>query len=353
MNKWIREDLKGYEPYTMETKPFNIILDANESPWGLPEVVRQNMMAWFAERENLNRYPDSDSIELREELAKFWGVSLENVVCGVGSDQLIEYITKALLMPGDAVVTLTPSFSMYKLTTKLNHGRVEEFPLNADYTLDADGLISFAKAKNAKLVFICTPNNPTGTSVCEADLLKILDALDCPVVVDEAYMEFWENTLIPQMPAHENLIVLRTFSKAYGLAGARIGYAVAQKELADALHIVRAPYNVPTISQRLAIEVLRNIDEYTKRIELLKAYRNDMFDKLSALDGINVFSSDANFLYIETEMNISNNLEKHSIRARVFQKGDKERIRLSCGTEAENAKAIAAICECATGRESI
>jgi len=349
MNKWVREDLKSYEPYNASAQPFPIVLDANESPWGLTETVRDNVAAWFANAENLNRYPDTNSTELREALASLWGLLRENIVCGVGSDQLIEYITKALLMPGDTLVTMTPSFSMYKLTAKLNHGRVEEFPLNADYTLDADGFIRFAKVHNAKLVILCTPNNPTGGSIPEADLLRIAAALDCPVVVDEAYAEFGQDTVIPHIGTYDNLLVLRTFSKAYGLAGARIGYAVAQKELADALHIVRAPYNLPTLSQRLAIEVLRDMEAYKERIETLRTYKDELFEKLSGLEGIHVFPSDANFIYIETERNISESLERHGIHARVFLRGEKEKVRLSCGTPLENEAAIQAIRESVIG----
>ena len=351
MNKWVREDLKAYKPYNATAKPFPVVLDANESPWGLTESVRNDMLNWLTNEENLNRYPDTDCVELREALAKFWGegFSCENFVCGVGSDQLIEYITKALLMPSDVMVTMTPSFSMYKLTATLNHGQVAEFPLNADYTLDAKAFISFAKEKEAKMVILCTPNNPTGNSIAEADLLRIVEAMDCPVVIDEAYAEFGGRTMIPYVKEFENLLVLRTFSKAYGLAGARIGYTISQAELADALHIVRAPYNVPTISQKLAISVLQHADEYQERIAALQNGTSTMAEQLCELDGIKVYPSDTNFLYMETEMNVSDNLERHGVRARVFRRGEKETIRLSCGTQAENDTAVQAIRESVMG----
>jgi len=369
MNKWVREDLKGYEPYNATVKPAAITLDANESPWNLPDEVRQDMLDWFMHEENLNRYPDTDCVELREAIAAFWGGDLtkENIVCGVGSDQLIDYITKAILSPGDVVVTTTPSFSMYGLTAKLNHGRVAAFPLDAakDFRLDldADAFIQFAKENNAKLVFLCTPNNPTGQTIQQQTLMKIAEALDCPIVVDEAYGEFThygmqpiphetENvlydrpTMIPCVNTHPNVIVLRTFSKAYGLAGARIGYSVSHVELAEAINIVRAPYNVPTVSQKLALSALRHKDVYELRICRLRS----MEQELAALDGIKVYESEANFVYFETEMNVTNELEAAGIRVRVFQRGEKEIIRLSFGTKEQNEAVLAVIRACAGKR---
>ena len=375
MNKWVREDLRGYEPYNATAKPAKIVLDANESPWNLPGEVRQDMLDWFANEENLNRYPETDCVELREAIAAIWGwdLSKENIVCGVGSDQLIDYITKAILSPGDTVVTTTPSFSMYGLTARLNHGRVAAFPLDAGkgfrLELDTDAFIQFAKENNAKLVFLCTPNNPTGQTIQQQTLAKIAGALDCPIVVDEAYGEFVfdgmqpipgndeevmfdKPSMIPWVNELENVIVLRTFSKAYGLAGARIGYSISHPDLAEAINIVRAPYNVPTLSQRLAISVLRHLDVYKQRIhEMTGGFGGySMQTALSELDGIHVYESEANFVYFETEMNVSNALEAAGIRTRVFQRGEAEKIRLSFGTKEQNETALAVIRACAGKR---
>ena len=355
MNKWVRADLQGYEPYNATVQPCPVVLDANESPWGLPEAVRREMADWFLNGEDLNRYPDTDSVALREAIAAFWGNGLakENIVCGVGSDQLIDYVTKSMLAPGDVVVTAAPTFSMYGLTTRLNHGRIENYPLcrDNDFALDADGFIAFAKEKKVRLAIVCTPNNPTGTPVCVDTLRKITEALDCPVMVDEAYGEFAESeTMIPFVGQYENLLVLRTFSKAYGLAGARIGYSVSQPALADAIHIVRAPYNVPTVAQVLAQAVLRNIEAFKPRIAALTEARKALFLQLRELEGIKAYSSAANFVYFETEMNVSDALAEAGIRVRVFQKGEKEKIRLSCGTAEQNDAAITVLRTCAGKR---
>jgi len=371
MNKWIREDLKDYAPYNATAKPTPIVLDANESPWNLPAAVRQDMVDWFMNEENLNRYPDTDCIELREALTAFWGKGLtkENIVCGVGSDQLIDYITKAVLMPGDTAVVTTPSFSMYGLSARLNHGNVVAFPLAAenDFHLDEEAFVEFAKANNAKLVFLCTPNNPTGTVMADGVVRRIAEALDCVVVVDEAYNEFqtpemceipeqndhviWESlTLIPWVHTLENVIVLRTFSKAYGLAGARIGYSVSHPALAEAINIVRAPYNVPTISQRLALSVLSHMEEYRPRIAELTTAARRLWSLLVGIPHIKLYSSEANFVYFETEVNVSAALEAAGIRARVFQRGEREKIRLSSGTEEQNDLAFRVIYECVRKR---
>lgn len=346
MKNLIRKDLKDFKPYSAPVVPYKVKLDANESPFNLSETVRAKMVDWFSQNEDLNIYPDSDCVELRDELSKFWGVTSENIVCGVGSDQLIDYIAKAFLEPGDVAVVEKPTFSMYGLTAKLNHGTVLEFDLNDRFSLDICGIIEKVNNSGAKILFLCSPNNPTGNSLSLAEIEKIVSNVSCVVVVDEAYADFSGQTMIPFIEQYKNMVVLRTFSKAYGIAGARVGYAAACEEMIECISIVKPPYNLNTVSQRLAIEVLKDSNEYKKRIALLNENKNELFSLLSEIEHIKVYPSDANFLFIETEKNISEELEKHGILVRAFSKGQRETIRLTCGTKEQNDKVYEIIKKC-------
>lgn len=336
--KWIRKDLRNFKPYRANTEQFDIRLDANESPFNLTGKVKEDLLYWINNCENLNIYPDSDSNGLKDELSLFWNVSNDNIICGVGSDQLIDYITKVFIEPDDTVITLKPTFSMYSLSAVLNHGKVKEIPLKDGFSYDIYDIIKAANVNNAKLLFLCTPNNPTGNSFTERELLQILESVDCPVVIDEAYAEFAGQTMIPHIHTHENLIVLRTFSKAYGLAGARVGYALACEAMINAIGIVKSPYNLCTLSQLLAISALRDSNEYKKRISDLIENRNELYEKLKDLKGLNVYPSDGNFLFIESNINISEALKNDGIIVRNFEDGEKRSVRISIGTKEQNIK---------------
>ncbi len=334
--KWIRKDLENFRPYHADVPEHKIKLDANESPFALPEAIRSEFIKWFENEEDLNIYPDSDCNALREAIAQFWSVDKENILCGVGSDQIIDYITKVFLEPGDVVVAPKPSFSMYALTSVLNHGKIIEIELKNSAIYNIYDIIESVNKHKAKLLFLCTPNNPTGNSLTENEIIQIVSSLDCPVLVDEAYADFSGQTMIPYINKYKNMIVLRTFSKAYGLAGARVGYAVASSEMIEAIGIVKAPYNLSTISQTLAILALKHSDEYKKRIETLNRNKDSLYKELKTIPGVEVFPSDANFLFIKTDRNISKAFSDNGILIRTFKRGENEVIRLSVGTKEQN-----------------
>lgn len=319
MKQWMRKDLMNYEPYHASEVPHRVKLDANESPFNMPEAVRDNIIKWLKEEENLNIYPDTDCLELKDELSKFWKVKSENVICGVGSDQLIEYICKVFLEPADIVIAPDPSFSMYALTATMNRGTVISVPLDEQYNYDADAIIECCKKNNPKLLILCTPNNPTGKSISVEDASKILQQVKCPVILDEAYAEFSKATMIPFIEKYPNMIVLRTFSKAYSLAGMRIGYGIASKEMIDVIEVVRAPYNLNTMSQKIAIEILRNCEIYKERIEYLEKERDWLQKELRNFEFISIYPSDANFIYIHTKINLAQELKNRGILIRAFK----------------------------------
>ena len=340
-NKFLRKDLQAFEPYRSEKANYSIKLDANESPYALADEVRQKAINWLSIEETLNIYPDSDSEELRGALALYYEIIPENIICGVGSDQLIDYITKAFLSPGDAVVIQPPTFAVYSLAASLNHGKVVELPADYSYNLDSCDIINTVANSKAKLLFLCTPNNPTGSSIPPETLVRIIENVNCPVVVDEAYAEFSGDSMLPFLNKYENMILLKTFSKAFGLAGARVGYAIAQPPLIEALETVKAPYNLPTLSQKLAVWALQSSGEYKSRVRAISIARDELFQTLSQLTNLLVTQSDANFLFIESDTNLYKLLLANGIISRNLKPGLKKfAIRLSVTLAETNKKIV-------------
>jgi histidinol-phosphate aminotransferase len=350
----VRRDLKDMEPYHASVKPGRYRLDSNESPLGMPDGLRRRLTDWLENEENLNRYPDTDNTALRGAIAGMWGVGSENVTCGVGSDQLIDLLCRVFLEPGDTVVVPAPTFGMYAISACLNHGEVREVfdgfegPDGDDL---AERLVLAAGETKAKIVFLCSPNNPTGRSLPEDRLCFVAENAPGIVVVDEAYADFSRSTLIPRLREHPNVVVLRTFSKAFGLAGARVGYAVAGKEAIDVIDLAKPPFNLPTLSQLLAEWAIEDAgknsgsDSLSARVDYLNEQREELYRELAKIPWLAVERSDANFLYVRSERDVAALLEENGISIRRFSASGKEcRARITVGTAEENKKVVDVLC---------
>ncbi|NLK20504.1 MAG: histidinol-phosphate transaminase [Epulopiscium sp.] len=342
---YIRKELRDFKPYHTPFIPQKIKLDANESPFGLSGNVKEKLINWVKERENLNFYPDTDSTELRRTIASYWNLNMENIILGVGSDQLIDCMMKVFLDPKDKVVMPTPSFSMYSQTTILNHGIPIEVELNEDYTYSWENIIKACRRNNPKLLILCSPNNPTGNILSKVHIEEIAKNVDCPILVDEAYGEFADETGIELINEYPNIVIFRTFSKAYGLAGLRVGYGIGSKEMIDAIYLTKPPYNLSTLSQKIATWVLEDAKSYKKRISYLKNERDDLLEELKKIPDIKVSPSDANFILIETrDLNLDKKLEKRGIFVRSF-KGNQNSLllRITVGYKEQNKMLIDAL----------
>lgn len=339
----VRPEIRSFIPYNANQIPFRVKLDANESPFDLPEAVRQKLSRYFLEDPELNLYPDTDSIQLRNTVGEHWKVPPEGVVIGTGSDQLIQLLINVFVGKNDKVLCPVPSFSMYSLAATIAGGTPVEFILDKEnnYAYDTDRFIEAANRENAKVVFLCTPNNPTGGTVPEEDVVKILEGCRRSiVVVDEAYAEFSGETAIPLVSKYENLVILRTFSKAYGLAGIRCGYSISGKEIADQLNKVRPPYNISALSQKVAELVLKESAEIQKNIETILAEREYLASELSKLEGVHIYPSKANFLLVKVrdgkDLNVK--LVEKGILVRFFGSSPllENCLRISVGTREQN-----------------
>jgi len=318
-------------------------LDTNESPWNLPENVRGKLIHWLQNEENLNRYPDSGNTIVRESAARLWGVLPGNVTCGLGSDQIIDIICRVFLEPGDCIVTQSPTFGMYAVSASLAHGRAVAIPAESEG--GAEDIVRAALRESAKIVFVCSPNNPTGHSMPEHGLRFILENARCVVAVDEAYGEFSGNSMVSTIDEYPNLIVLRTCSKAFGLAGARVGYAMAGVGMIELLDAVRPPYNIPTISQLVASWALDEASEFKRRAGELNGLRDELYAAVSQIRWLEASRSDANFIYVRSERDVAAMLEEGGVSVRRLpMEGSSYHARISVGTREENKKVGDILC---------
>ncbi|MGE5329168.1 MAG: histidinol-phosphate transaminase [Deltaproteobacteria bacterium] len=342
-----KKGLKNIEPYKYIKAEYKIKLDANESQFGLSDVVRERLHKYIDNGYSANFYPDSDCDSLRDSIAEYCNVKPENIVVGAGSDQLIDVIYNAFLNADDKVVVPYPTFSMYELTAKLYGGIAARVKIaaNEGYEYNVANFIKTVKNEKPKIAFICTPNSPTGNIMSVEDIKNVVQA--CPealIIVDEAYGEFTNQTAVPLINEFDNLIVLKTFSKAFGIAGARVGYSISCSQTAEILNKVKPPYNVAVLSQITAQYVLEDFEESNKRIKEIVKQRNFLYEELSKIPGIKAFPSEANFLLIKVKdsKKVYKALLDNGIV--VINFGEKESLenclRISVGLESHNKLVI-------------
>ncbi len=321
-----------------------IKLDANELPFGMPP----HAAAVLAETTDGNRYPDAQATALREALAGYTGVPVEHIVVGSGSDELLHLLSWMLLEAGDEVITCEPTFSMYALAARQCGAQVVAVPRDQRFEIVPEQLLK-AIGPRTKAVFLCSPNNPTGNPLPGALLRQVL-ALGKLVVVDEAYIEFGGETALPLLKEWPPLLVLRTFSKFFGLAGLRVGYGLFPPELAAAFQQIKLPYNVNRLAQRAALAALQeDLDWLRQRRDELVAERQRVYQALSTLPGLQPFPSQGNFLLVR----VGHPLEISRVRERLSEAGILVRyfaheplrkcFRLTIGTPEQNGCVLAAL----------
>lgn len=265
-------------------------LDGNENPYGCSPKVYQ-ALASYAYYHN---YPDPEQRELRKALEEYTGLGRQHIVCGMGSDELIDLILRLFLDPGDEVINCPPTFGMYPFSTDVCGGRTIDVPRTEDFALDMTG-IRKALTKRTKVIFVASPNNPSGNMATEKETMELVDTGKI-VVVDEAYFEFSGMTVANLVPSYANLIVLRTFSKWAGLAGLRIGYGLFPAKIADYLMKIKQPYNANAAAQAAVLASLRDIDYLRANVGKIVKERDRLFGKLKQLGWLKPYPSQANFI---------------------------------------------------------
>lgn len=319
-----KSHLKDLVPYRADSVDARIILNANE----MNDELFQEQLVFDR---SLSRYPEPHGETLRDRIAGIHGLRRKNVVIGNGSTELLELIVKTFVDRGEKILTWTPSFSMYRIYATIHGAELIEIPI--DQPSSFDHMIEAAQVIKPKLIVVCNPNNPTGTVHTRERLIELIEKTDALVVIDEAYMEFaLENeSLLKTAADYPNVIVTRTFSKAYGLANARLGYLVGSETITGDLLNVQLPYRVNGLSQELGMRALERKGEVDRRITQLIERRDDFYRKARAI-GVNVRESAANFVWVESAYDLYGACLKRGILIRSFQNGT---YRITIGTKEE------------------
>nr|WP_041276269.1 histidinol-phosphate transaminase [Desulfosporosinus acidiphilus] len=292
----VRPEVRKFVPYKANHMPQCITLDANENPFPWPEGMREKL---YAANIPFNRYPDGMAQELKQAIAGYVRLSPEGILVGNGSDELIQLLLLTFGGGGKSMVIHPPTFSMYQIAARLTSTAVLEVPLLEGLYLDVEKMLKAAQSPDVHVLIICNPNNPTGSLFPREDILKLVRESGKIVVVDEAYAEFSGETLIPELANYPNLVILRTFSKAFGMAGLRLGYLLGQPGTIDLVNRTRAPFNVNSLSQKAGILALEYLPEYHKQIEIVTLEIQKLYQGLSLVPGLKVFPTKANFILFQ------------------------------------------------------
>lgn len=332
--KYLREDLKGMVPYSTPYLTSGVILNANESPFNLPdEIIR----IYTDEIKNIsfNRYPDMNANALKTAIANTYNLKVENIACGVGSDEILQCLFNAVVSKGDKVVVMNPSFSMYSEYAKIYGATPVKADCNPDFTFNLDNMLKAIKENNPKMVVLCSPNNPTGIMLTREEVETIIKSTNALVVLDEAYIEFAGEGLVDLVNVYDNLMVLRTFSKLYAGAAIRLGYAMSVKDNIDLIDTVRSPYNVNTLTQLMAKTIIEHRILYKDRINYFRVTCDEIYNKLKGL-GIEVYPSKANFLWMRLNEKTQEELLKQNVYIRTMTFNGVKYNRVCIGTKEEN-----------------
>jgi histidinol-phosphate aminotransferase len=291
ISKLVRPSILKLEPYSSARDEYSgsasVFLDANENPFNTP----------------LNRYPDPGQLELKRRISAIKGQPLENIFLGNGSDEGIDILFRVLCEPGrDNVVIVGPTYGMYGVCAQINGVERRSTLLRRDFSLDPDVVLA-AVDEHTKIIFLCSPNNPTSNSLEEEAMLKIIDSVNCMVVVDEAYIDFSRGLgLLARLKEKENLVVLQTLSKAWGLAGIRLGMLFAHPDLVAYLSRVKYPYNINTLTIEAALKGLEDVEQCKAWIKEIIEERSWLAEALDSLAFVKIIHpSDANFLLIRVD----------------------------------------------------
>ena len=289
INQLLRKNIQSLKPYSSARDEYAgeamVFLDANENPFNEP----------------YNRYPDPMQTIVKQKISKLKHSDSKNIFLGNGSDEPIDLLIRAFCEPGEAnIVTLNPTYGMYQVAADISGVELRKVSLSETFELDSEELLAATDAKT-KLIFLCSPNNPTGNSLKKADILELVESFTGLVIVDEAYIDFApDKSLLPELEHHLNLVILQTFSKAWGMAGIRLGMAFASEQIIEVLNKIKYPYNLNILTQEKALELLDKKVTMQNWVKLLIAERNKMAELLKDFPfTVEVYPSDANFLLVK------------------------------------------------------
>jgi len=337
INNLLRKNIKSLQPYSSARDEYSgeavVFLDANENPFNEP----------------YNRYPDPLQKKLKEKVARLKNVPPEQIFLGNGSDEPIDLLIRAFCEPGkENIVTIDPTYGMYKVAASVNNVGVKKVSLTDDFQLDAEQMLNTAD-ENTKLIFLCSPNNPTGNLLEKEAVIEVVKKFNGIVVLDEAYIDFAPGkSLLKKLSNYPNLVILQTFSKAWGMAGIRLGMAFADPEIISILNKIKYPYNLNILTQEKALELTESQEKVGKWVKLIIAEREKMAQLLIEFPFVKtVYLSDANFLLVKMHdaRGIYDYLAELGIvvrdRSKIHLCDDS--LRITIGTSKENEQLLKAL----------
>lgn len=343
LDKLTRANIKKLVPYSSARDEFSgeakVFLDANENSLGSP------LAKWY------NRYPDPHQLQLKEEISKIKGIAPEHIFLGNGSDECIDLLYRCFCEPGkDNIIICPPTYGMYEVSANINDIEIRKAPLLDTFQLDLIHLENLVDA-NTKIIWLCSPNNPTGNLLNRQDVEAVLNNFNGIVVIDEAYINFSrQKSFIQELTEYPNLVVMQTFSKAWGLAGLRLGMAFASTAIIEVMNRVKPPYNISQATQEIALQALENVGQVNDMIVELADMRDALAEVLKDMPGVqHVYPSDANFLLVKIDdaRNVYEYLLTKAIvvRDRTKVKLCEDCLRITVGTEKENTDLVDALYE--------
>jgi len=336
IRRLVKKEVASLRAYQAKEISCRVKLDANESPYGFQDALKA------VAKILTNRYPDPEAKMLKAVLAKNLGVKPQNLLQGNGSDELIYYLIATF---GGPVLYPVPTFSMYGIISQVLGEKKKEIPLDRDFDIDLDRMMAALRKEKPKIVFLSSPNNPTGNCFSSEKILKIIGESKGIVVVDEAYQPFSsEKGFVPLLRDYKNLVIMRTLSKI-GLAALRFGFLIADEEIIDEVNKVRLPFNVNALSQAVAIEALKKKKALKAAIQAIAAERDRMISAMESIMGVTPFPSEANFILFRVK-------DPHKVYSRLLEKGILVRnisdavagcLRVTVGTPKENVLFLKAL----------
>tara|TARA_B100000482_G_scaffold164065_1_gene127482 strand:- start:32 stop:1072 length:1041 start_codon:yes stop_codon:yes gene_type:complete len=339
LNKIIRPTIEVLKPYSSARDEFigeaEVYLDANENPFG----------------NGLNRYPDPYQLELKNKISKIKNINKDSIILGNGSDEVIDLLFRAFCEPStDEVIILPPTYGMYQVCADINNVKIKKVSLTSGFEVDETSLLKNIN-NNTKIIWFCSPNNPTGNTMDPVVIKNVLNAFKGIVVIDEAYIDFSDSqSWIDFLEFHPNLFIIQTLSKAWGLAGLRLGMGFASKEIISILNKIKPPYNINSLTQEKAIEAIGYLDDKNETIDAILAEKAKLKEELITIDKVQqIYKSDTNFILVKIDnaTDIYNKLVEQSIivRNRSNVTLCEDCLRITVGKPAENEKLVKTIKE--------
>jgi histidinol-phosphate aminotransferase len=285
-----RSNIRSLQPYSSARDEFtgeaSVFLDANENPYNAP----------------FNRYPDPRQLQLKRQIGLLKAISVDHIFLGNGSDEPIDLLFRAFCEPGtDNVVSISPTYGMYRVAADINNINCREVLLENDFSLKAEKILS-ATDSNTRLIFLCSPNNPTGNALDREEIISVIENFSGLVILDEAYIDFCpDKSMLAQIEKFQNLVILQTLSKAWGLAGIRLGMAFASAEIVGILSKIKYPYNINLLTQEKALEMLQSAEQKNNWVETILQQKEKLEEELSRIPAVvKIYPSDANFILVKT-----------------------------------------------------